>query len=405
VIYHLYELHRAALAPVALAAFGARQFYGGMPLPLAGTDLGRALEAMCHLVERGARRYRDMAFDIDHTTIGGRRVAVREVVVQEKSFCALRRFERETGRADPKVLLVAPLSGHFPALLRETVAGLLPDHDVYVTDWIDARQVPVAVGAFGLEENIAYLLDFIRLLGPDLHVIGISQSAVPALCATALLAADGDGAAPRSLTLMAGPIDIGANPSRANKVVLTHAPDWYERTLIATVPLPYPAFMRRVLPGFVLLTAFTSMHLDRHLDAHFTYFQNLVRGDGESAEAHRRFYDRYLSVMDLTAEFFLDTVKTVFRDTALARGTMAWRGRPVEPRAIRETALLTVEGGRDDVAAPGQTYAAHALCPEVRSGARDHLLVEGVGHFGTFHGRRWRGTIRPRIRGFIRDHR
>ncbi len=403
-LYHLYEMQRIAWAPVELAARTTR-LYGDMLKALGGGEFARPLEAVSDLVERSTRRHRLTGFDIDHVAVGRRRVPVREEVVTIRPFCTLRRFVREDAPADPRrVLLAAPMSGHFAALLRETVLALVADFEVFVTDWADARQVPLAAGSFDLDENIAYLLRFLRDLGPATSVVAVSQSTVPALAATALIAAEEPAASPPALVLIAGPIDIGANPTPANEAVLARSADWYERTVVATVPWPHPGFLRRVLPGFVLLSAYTSLHLDRHVDAHYRYFLHLVRGDGEKADAHRRFYDRFLSVMDLPAELYLQSLETVFRETALARGTMAWRGVPVRPAAIRGTALMTVEGGHDDVSAPGQTAAAHRITPAIPDARRAHHLEAGVGHFGVFHGRRWQRSIYPRVRDFIRRH-
>ena len=403
-LYHLYEMQRAVWAPVELAAQTTR-LYGDILKALGGGEVARSFEAVSDLVERATRRHRMTGFDIDHVTVGRRRVPVVEEVVAVRPFCALRRFVREDAPAERrKVLLAAPISGHFAALLRDTVAALVRDFEVHVTDWADARQVPVAAGTFDLDDNIAYLLEFLRRLGPETAVVAVSQSTVPVLAAVSLIAAEAPSETPPAVVLMAGPVDIRANPTAANEAVLARSADWYERTVVATVPWPHPGFMRRVLPGFVLLSAYTSLHLDRHVDAHYRYFLDLVRGDGDKAEDHRRFYDRFLSVMDLPAEFYLQSLETVFRETALARGTMTWRGHPVTPGAIRATALMTVEGGRDDVSAPGQTAAAQALVAAIPDSRRAHHLEDGVGHFGVFHGRRWERSIYPRVRDFLRRH-
>ncbi len=399
-LYELHEMQRMAWAPARLAAEAGRQAAANPLLPFAWHPAGRAMGAFCEMFERSTRRHGKPEFGIRRVEAGGRTVAVREEVALSQPFCDLAHFRRDGRRGDPKVLLVAPLSGHFATLLRDTVRGLLGAHDVYITDWQDARQVPASRGAFTLDDYIDTLLEFIAHLGPDLHVIAVCQPAVPALAATALLDAD---RAPRSLTLMGGPIDTRVGVTRVNEFALAHDRRWFERTLIQTVPLPYPGFGRRVYPGFIQLSGFMGMNLDRHVGAHLRMFEHLVAGDGESAAQHRRFYDEYLAVMDLPAEYFLQTLERVFRNHDLPRGRFRHRGRPVEPATIRNTALMTVEGALDDISGVGQTEAAHALCRNLPPERRRHRLQAGVGHYGIFNGRRWRSEILPDIADFIRS--
>jgi poly(3-hydroxybutyrate) depolymerase len=404
VLYQLYDWHRASLRPFRLWAEAVQTLYRHPFLPTSYTGLGRAMAAGAEVFERVTRRFGKPDFDLGHTLVDGLPVAVTERVVLSRPFCELLHFSRDTPHRHPRVLLVAPISGHHATLLRGTVEALLPEHDVYVTDWLDARLVPLARGRFDLDDHIEYLMDFMRLLGPETHVIAVCQPAVSALAAAALLAQAGDANQPRSLTLMGGPIDVTVAPTVPSRLAQMHSLHWFERTVISQVPFYYPGAFRRVFPGFIQLSGFMSMNFDRHVGAHFELFNHLIEGDGDSAAAHRRFYDEYLSVMDMPAEFYLQTVATVFHRADLARGTMRWREHTVDPGAITGTALLTIEGERDDISAPGQTTAAHRLCPNIPADLHDHHLQGEVGHFGIFNGRRWRNEVLPVLRDFIRRH-
>ena len=404
-LYHVHELHHAALEPLRFAAQASQQFFQNPFNPLTYTRSGRAVAAACEVFDRTTRRRDKPDFGLTETSIKGKSVAVRETVVAETTFCRLLRFERDGCQdQDPRVLIVAPMSGHFATLLRDTVAALLPNHDVHITDWRDARDVPAELGDFDLDDYIDTVIDFLHRLGPPCHVIAVCQPSVPVLAATALMAAAGDGAAPRTMTLMGGPIDTRESPTEVNNLAKTRSLKWFERNVITRVPVIYPGFMRPVYPGFLQLTGFMTMNLDRHLGAHVRLFHHLVEGDGDGAEAHRRFYDEYLAVMDLPAEYYLQTIETVFQDHALPLGTMTSRGRPIEPAAITGTALMTVEGERDDISGLGQTAAAHKLCSSLKQRQRLHHEEPGVGHYGVFNGRKWRRNIAPRIARFIRRH-
>jgi len=400
-LYALHEMQRFAWAPARMMAEAGRQAASNPLLPMAWHPAGRAVGAFCELFERVSRKHGKPEFGIRHVSSGGRTLAVRERVVASTPFCDLLHFERERRTGDPVVLVVAPLSGHFATLLRDTVRGLLAEHDVYITDWQDARQVPAGRGPFSLDDYIEMLLDFLARLGPEVHLVAVCQPSVPALAATALLAAAGK-AAPRSLVLMGGPIDTRVGVTKVNEFAGSHSRRWFEQMLIQTVPPPYPGFGRRVYPGFMQLSGFMGMNLDRHVGAHLRMFEHLVTGDGESAEAHRSFYDEYLAVMDMPAEYFLETVQRVFQEHHLPRGLFTHRGAPVDTAAIRDTALMTVEGERDDISGVGQTEAAHRLCPNVPPERRRHRLQAGVGHYGIFNGRRWRQEILPDVADFIR---
>ena len=400
-LYALHEMQRLAWAPARMMAEAGRQAASNPLHPMSWHPAGRAVGAACELFERASRKHGKPEFAIRQVLSGGVPVAVREEVVVSRPFCDLLHFRREGRTGDPVVLVVAPLSGHFATLLRDTVRGLLAEHDVYITDWQDARQVPASRGPFTLDDYIDTLLEFLARLGPEAHLVAVCQPSVPALAATALLAAAGK-AAPRSLVLMGGPIDTRVGVTKVNEFARSHNRRWFEQMLIQTVPPPYPGFGRRVYPGFMQLSGFMGMNLDRHVGAHLRMFEHLVTGDGESAEAHRRFYDEYLAVMDMPAEYFLETVERVFQEHHLPRGLFTHRGVAVDTAAICETALMTVEGERDDISGVGQTEAAHRLCPNVPAERRRHRLQARVGHYGIFNGRRWRNEILPDVADFIR---
>ena len=404
-MYNAYQMTRGWAGPVNAWAQAVRSFWSHPGLPLTGTPFGRALAATGELLERATRRYPKPSFDLPTAMIDGRVVAVRETVVLRTPFCDLIRFERDEGQKDPKVLLVAPLSGHHASLLRDTVAALVADHDVYVTDWVDARLVPVSAGRFDLDDYIDLLLRFLRVLGGGSHLVAVCQPAVPALAAVALMAEDGDAASPRTLTLMGGPVDTRVNPTVPNRLATSRPVDWFETTMVYRVPAGEPGFLRRVYPGFLQLSAFVSMNYDRHAESHLQLWRDLVAGDDEGARAHRGFYDDYLAVMDMPAEYYLQTIVSVFQRHDLARGRMLYRGaRPIRPDSIRGPALMTVEGEKDDITGLGQTFAAHALCAGIPAERRSHHVQVGVGHYGIFSGRRWRDEIAPRLRDFIRRH-
>jgi poly(3-hydroxybutyrate) depolymerase len=401
-LYETYQAHVDAFTPVRLMAHAA----GGLlnqPWPmLAHHPLVRSAAAACELVARAGMAHVRPDFRIGHVPLGDEIVDVAEVLVKRTPFCDLLHFRKDGAAEQPRVLLVAPLSGHFPTLLRGTVETLLPEHDVYLTDWTNARNVSLLHGRFDLDDYIDLLISFIRLLGPELHVIAVCQPSVPVLAAVSLLSQAGDPARPRSMTLMGGPIDTRVNPTAVNKLATSRSLAWFERHVIATVPARYAGAFRRVYPGFIQLAGFMTMNLDRHVTAHVDLFKHLVRGDGESAEATRRFYDEYMSVMDLPADFYLQTIRRVFQDHALPLGTFVSRGRRVEPRAVERTALFTIEGEHDDICAVGQTAAAHDLVSGLPAAKRRRYVQPKVGHYGVFNGRRWRTETYPKVRDFIR---
>jgi len=405
-LYHVYEMHRASLAPMRLFAAGALTFFDHPFNPLRPTPMGRLTVAALNSFEHTTRRFEKPAFGHHYTTIHGHQVPVSEEIVVSKPWCDLKRFRRASnGKVDPKVLMVAPMSGHYATLLRGTVKEFLPDHDVYITDWRDARDVPVLGPDFSLDDYIDYITDFLRLLGPETHVIAVCQPAVPVLAAVSLLNASDKRAAPATLTLIGGPIDTREGQTAVNTFAKRHSLDWFKRNVIHRVPFGHPGFHRLVYPGFLQLAGFLAMNLDRHMEAHWQMFLHLVQGDGEPLAAKRRFYEEYRAVMDLPADFYLQTVHKVFHEHELPRGLFMHRDTRVEPDAIEHTALLTIEGERDDISGIGQTRAAHRLAHHLPEGKRDHWEQPGVGHYGLFHGQRFRNEVAPRIKRFIAAHR
>ena len=401
-LYAAYQAHSDALAPVRLMAEVARGWLAHPWPVLGGHPMVRSLAAACELLSRAGMSHQPPAFGMRETLVAGRSVAVHEEVARQHPFCTLLHFRKDVPIEQPRVLVVAPLSGHFPTLLRGTVEALLPEHDVYITDWTNARNVPLLHGRFDLDDYIDLVIEDLRALGPGAHVIAVCQPSVPVLAAVALMAAAGDPAAPASMVLMGGPIDPRANPTAVSAFGESHTLDWFERHVISTVPARYPGAFRRVYPGFLQLIGFVSMNLDRHVSAHADLFRNLVRGDGESARVTKAFYDEYLSVMDLPADFYLQTVKRVFQERGLATARFVSRDRKVEPSAIVRTALLCVEGENDDICAVGQTRAALELCSGIPVARKAYHLQPRVGHFGVFNGRRWREEIFPKVRDFVR---
>ena len=400
-IYQNFQAYSDIAGPVrAIADMAAAAL--GHPLPwLSRNSFQRAVAALCQLVARAGVSHCRPAFGIDTVNIRDRPVAVRETAVHQTPFCTLLHLEKDLVVAQPRVLLVAPMSGHFATLLRGTAQTLLVDHDVYLTDWHNARDVGLRHGRFDFDDFVEHVITFLQVLGPGAHVVGVCQPCVAVLAAAAIMAEDADPAQPRSMTLMAGPIDTRVNPTEVNRLATSRPIEWFERNLIGIVPLRYAGALRRVYPGFVQLAAFMSMNLDRHVKAQIDLFCHLANGDDEKAAAIRAFYDEYCAVMDLPAEFYLQTVRTVFQEHALPLGKFEWRGRRVDPSAIRRTALFTVEGERDDICAVGQTLAAQELCSGLRPYMKRHHVQTGVGHYGVFNGRRWSNFIYPIMRSII----
>jgi poly(3-hydroxybutyrate) depolymerase len=407
-LYWFYEMSHAALNPSRALADATRLLFRNPLNPLTPTTFGKSIAAACEVYERSTRRYGRPEWGIHNTLVGGERAPVTIEVAWERPFCRLLRFarlfEHAPQRPQPRILIVAPLSGHFATLLRGTVEALLPAHDVYITDWADARMVPLSEGRFDLDDYIDYVISILHFLGGDAHVVAVCQPSVPVLAAVATMEAAEDPFVPHSMVLMGGPIDTRVNPTAVNELAQSRGTDWFRRNVITKVPLPHPGVMRDVYPGFLQLHGFVSMNLDRHIEAHRNLFHNLVQGDGDSAQKHREFYDEYLAVMDLAAEYYLQTVDTVFVRHALPKGEMTHRGKLVDPSKIRRVALLTIEGEHDDISGVGQTEAAHTLLTGLTDDLKAHWLQPGVGHYGVFNGSRFRAEIAPRIGDFVLSH-
>lgn len=403
-LYHFHDWHRAAMTPFRLAAEATQATFKNPFFLPTHTPFGRVMAAGAELFERTTRRFAKPDFGLHSTKIFRETIKVEEEIILEKPFCDLVHFKRHVEANDPKVLIVAPMSGHYATLLRGTVEAMLPDHDVYITDWNDAKMIPLSEGKFDLEDYISYVIDFIRLLGPDVHLVAVCQPAPAVLCAVSLMADMDDPAQPRTMTLMGGPIDTRVAKTIVTETAAKHDMDWFRRTVIHSIPFYYPGARRLVYPGFLQLHGFMSMNIERHIGEHFKLFKHLVRGDDDSATSHRKFYDEYLSVMDTTAEFYLQTIERVFKTHDLPLGTFTWRGRLVKPELIKKTALLTVEGELDDISAPGQTRCALDLCSGLPANMKKAHLQIGVGHYGIFNGRKWREFILPVLRDFMLEH-
>lgn len=361
----------------------------------------RRQQASFEMISRFGLSHVRPKFGIGSVRIDNRDVPVTEEVVLDLPFGKLLHFKRDFDARQPRVLLTAPLSGHFPTLLAGTVRTMLRDHDVYITDWSNARDVPRSAGAFGVDDYVAYLIRFLEAIGPGAHIFAVCQPCVQALAATAIMSEDRNPACPRSMVLMAGPIDVRESPTEVNALANEHSADWFARNMISTVPMRFDGAGRRVYPGFLQLFAFMSMNMSRHEESHRKLYEHLARGEFAEAKKIKDFYDEYFAVLDLTAEFYLETIERVFQRADLARGALTWRGRPVRPETITRTALLTVEGGRDDICGLGQTSAAHDLCSNLRPHLKRHHLQANVGHYGTFNGRKWEQEIYPVVRNMI----
>ena len=409
-LYQIHEWQRAFLGPLSHYAEASAKLLSDITSPLSHLPGAMRMAAGYELLHRLGKEYEKPAFNLPQVTAHGQEIAVIERVVLDKPFCQLKRFKRfsddpetiEKLKNDPTVLLVAPLSGHHATLLRDTVKTLLQDHKVYITDWVDARMVPAGDGAFHLDDYVAYIEEFIRHIGAErVHVISVCQPTVPVLAAVSLMAARGEST-PLSMTMMGGPIEPRSNPTGVNNLATTRPLSWFRGNLIHTVPPNYPGSGREVYPGFLQHAGFIAMNPGRHLNSHWDFYENLLRGDEDDAESHRKFYDEYNAVLDMPAEYYLDTIATVFQQFLLPRGLWDVSGERVTPSAITKTALFTVEGELDDIAGLGQTEAAHDLCSGIPATRREHRMVEGAGHYGIFSGRRWRQTVYPQVREFIR---
>jgi len=408
-LYQLHEMQRSFLTPLMQWADASSKLFSNPVSPFAHTPFSQRIAAGYELMYRLGKDYEKPAFGLDTTTIKGETVNIVERAAVTKPFCKLLHFKKDLpdaafeALAQPTVLVVAPLSGHHSTLLRDTVRALLPDHDVFITDWIDARMVPLSDGPFHLDDYIYYVQDFIRSLGPDVHVISVCQPTVPVLAAISLMASENDPKLPKTMTMMGGPIDPRKSPTAVNDLATEKPFSWFENTVIYAVPGNYPGFGRKVYPGFLQHAGFIAMNPGRHAQSHREFYQHLVRGDEESAESHRQFYDEYNAVLDMPAEYYLDTIKTVFQEFRLPKGTWEVGGKLVRPQDIKTVALFTIEGELDDISGAGQTQAAHELCSSIPENMKRDYVAPKAGHYGIFSGRRWRETICPKIGEFIRE--
>jgi poly(3-hydroxybutyrate) depolymerase len=409
-LYQFHELNRSLLSPLVQWAEASSKLFTNPVSPLAHTPFAQRIAAGYELMYRLGKDYEKPEFGIKSVPVNGKSVTVFEEVAERKSFCTLIHFKKDLsakefkGLEQSKVLLVAPLSGHHSTLLRDTVRSLLSNHDVYITDWTDARMVPQSAGPFHLHDYIYYVQDFIRLLGPDVHVISVCQPTVPVLAAIALMASERDPHLPRTMTMMGGPIDPRKSPTQVNNLATEKPFSWFETKVIYAVPPNYPGFGRKVYPGFLQHAGFIAMNPGRHAQSHWDFYMHLREGDSESAEEHRKFYDEYNAVLDMPAEYYLETIQTVFQDFALPRGTWEVEGKLVRPQDIKTVALFTIEGELDDISGPGQTEAAHELCTSIPKSKKQHLTAPKCGHYGIFSGRRWREVVSPKITEFINKH-
>ncbi len=408
-LYHAYEWTHATIAPWRQAIKAGQTALNDPRNPWAGSFSARTMGAAFEMFDKATERYGKPEFNIDILAAHGKPCAVREEITLSKPFCNLLHFRRYgegciEGK-DPKVLIIAPMSGHFATLVRGTVMSMLETHDVYVTDWVDARNVPLTEGEFNLEDYVMYLVEFLQHMGPGTTIMGVCQPGVPALAATALMAEDNDPCRPAALILMGSPIDTRVSPTKPTELADERSLSWFETNMISLVPMPHPGVMRRVYPGFLQLSGFMSMNMDRHMTAAVNQFDNLVKGDGDAEEAHRKFYDEYLAVMDLTAEFYLQTIDMVFQRQLLPKGEMVVKDRLVDLDHITDVAIMTIEGGRDDITGEGQTHITHTLCNKLAEDKKQAYTHPDVGHYGVFNGSRWRADIHPKVSAFIAEHR
>lgn len=409
-LYQLHEMQRSFLTPLMHWAEASANLFTNPISPFAHAPFAQRIAAGYELMYRLGKEYEKPEFGIETAEVDGKTVGIEQYTALEKPFCKLLHFKKQLSAKDiaaldqPVVLLVAPLSGHYSTLLRDTVRGLLPKHDVYITDWVDARMVPVSEGAFDLSDYIYYVQEFIRLLGPDLHVVSVCQPTVPVLAAISLMASNKDKKLPKTMTMMGGPIDPRQSPTKVNDLAVEKKYSWFENTVIYGVPPGYPGFGRKVYPGFLQHAGFIAMNPGRHAQSHREFYQHLVAGDGESAESHRQFYDEYNAVLDMPAEYYLETIKTVFQEFRLPNGTWEVGGQLVRPQDIKTVALLTVEGELDDISGAGQTQAAHDLCSNIPAARKQDFVAPKCGHYGIFSGRRWREVVCPVLTDFIKKH-
>jgi len=404
----LYELHHRFNQSMKPVNFWAQAWKTQLSLtstlPFNLDFFVRPTIARLELVERCTNNYEKPEFDLPFTQINGKKTKITEEVTHSLPFCDLLHFKRAGKHNDPKILIIAPLSGHFATLLRGTVEHFIPDHEVYITDWKNARDVPLEKGEFSFDDYVRYLIEFIDHLGPETHVMAVCQPSVQAIVATAVMSERNNPNVPKTLTLMGGPIDTRLSPTEINNFASGKELEWFEQKVINTVPNDFPGAGQKVYPGFIQLSGFMSMNMDSHVQKHYKFFGDLIKGDGDSAESHRKFYNEYLAVMDLPAKFYLETIRKVFIEHRLAKGKIHFEDKKVDLKAVNKTALFTIEGENDDITGKGQTKAAHNILSNIPENKKHHYEQPGVGHYGIFNGRRFREVIGPKIKSFIKEH-
>ncbi len=403
-LYQVHQRYMDAVAPVNSWMQQMQALCSKSWSPLNYTFAGKTIAATAEVIERCTGVYARPEFDIEYANIDGNKIAIKEEIVIAKPYCNLLHFKRNGQYEHPKVLLIAPMSGHYSTLLRGTVEHFIDDHEVYITDWINARDVPLSEGDFSFDDYVSYLIEFSEFLAGDFHIIAVCQPTVPTVVAAAVMAQNNETFQPKSMSLLGGPIDTRVSPTEVNEYAISKELEWFENNVICTVPDKYAGAGQKVYPGFIQLTGFLSMNLDTHINKHFTFFGDLVKGDGDSAENHRKFYNEYLAVMDMPAQFYLDTIRHVFIEHQLPKGEIMYRGKSVNTKLVKEVALLTIEGENDDITGAGQTRAAHDILSGIPKSKKQHHTQPEVGHYGVFNGRRFREEIGPKIKGFIASY-
>ncbi|MDP2559761.1 polyhydroxyalkanoate depolymerase [Psychrobium sp. 1_MG-2023] len=403
-LYQIHQRYMEAVSPLNSWMQQMQDFCNHQWSPLNYTFAGKTIAATAEVIERCTGVYDRPEFGIEYADIGGNKIAIKEDIVISKPYCNLLHFKRNGDYDHPKVLLIAPMSGHYSTLLRGTVEHFIGDHEVYITDWINARDVPLSEGSFSFDDYVSYLIDFCEHLKGDFHIVAVCQPTVPTVVAASVMAQHKSEFQPKSMSLLGGPIDTRVSPTEVNEYAISKELEWFENNVICTVPDNFPGAGQRVYPGFIQLTGFLSMNLDNHINKHFTFFGDLVKGDGDSAENHRQFYNEYLAVMDMPAEFYLDTIRHVFIEHQLPKGEITYQGELIDSTTVTDVALLTIEGEKDDITGAGQTEAAHDILTGIPKNMKQHYTQPEVGHYGVFNGRRFRQEIGPRIKAFIQQY-
>ncbi|OUS31414.1 poly(3-hydroxybutyrate) depolymerase [Thalassotalea sp. 42_200_T64] len=402
-LYQMHQSYMTAVSPLNAWMQQMQQFSEQPWSPLNYSFAGKTIAATAEVIERFTGVYGKPRFNIEYANIDGNKIAIKEVVVIDKPYCKLLNFQRNGQYSQPKVLIIAPLSGHYSTLLRGTVEHFIEDHDVYITDWVNARDVPLSAGSFSFDDYVDTIIEFSQYLAGDFHIIAVCQPTVPTIVAATVMAENNASYQPKSMSLLGGPVDTRISPTEVNDYAISKELEWFEKNVICTVPNGYLGEGQRVYPGFIQLSGFLSMNMDSHINKHFTFYGDLIKGDGDNAENHRQFYNEYLAVMDLPAQYYIDTIKHVFIEHQLPKGEMTYQGKLIDTSAVTQVALMTIEGEKDDITGAGQTQAAHQILSGIPEQMKQHYLQPEVGHYGVFNGRRFRQEVGPRIKQFIAE--